>query len=79
MFKTVNEQLPVYISERIENTNTIHRYNLRESELNLFIPRPNSEALKRSFRYRGAFNWNSLPSEAKPLATSLSNFLALLN
>ena len=51
-FKTVNKQLPEYISERFLHTNTIHRDNLRDSELNLFIPRPNTEALKKSFRYR---------------------------
>ena len=50
MFKAVNGQLPEYISERFKNTNTIHRCNLRDSELNLFILRPNSEALKKSFR-----------------------------
>ena len=50
MSKTVNGQLPEYISERFKNTNTIHRSNLRESELNLFILRPNSEARKKSFR-----------------------------
>ena len=78
MFKTVNEQLPEYIWERFENTNAIHKYNLRDSELNLFIPRMNSEALKKISRYRGTITWNSPPSEVKQ-AISLSNFLALLN
>ena len=76
MFKTVNKQLPEYISEKFVNTNTIHRYNLRE--LNLFIPGPNTEALKKSFRYRGAIAWNSPSSEAKQ-ATRLNNFYALIN
>ena len=52
MFKTVREQLPEFISERFQNTNTISRYNLRDSELNLSIARPNSEALKKSFHDR---------------------------
>ena len=51
--------------------------NLCDSELNLFIPRPNSEALKK-LHYRGAITWNSLHSEAKQ-ATSLNNFLALVS
>ena len=65
MFKSVNKQLPEYISKRFVNTNTIHRYNLHDSELNIFIPRLNTEALKKSFWYRGAITWNSLPSGAK--------------
>ena len=48
------------------NTNTIHRYNLRDSELNLFIPTPNTEALKKSFPYRGAITWNSVPLKNHP-------------
>ena len=40
---------------------------------NLFIPRPNTEALKKSFRYRGAVTWNSLSAEAKQ-ATTLNSF-----
>ena len=37
--------------------------------LNLFIPRPNTEALKKRFRYRGAVTWNSLSAEAKQATT----------
>lgn len=66
----------MYISERFGNTNIVHRNNLSNSELNLFIPRPNSET-PQSFRHSGAIIWNRLPSEAKQ-ATSLSKFLALL-
>ena len=42
---------------------------LRGAQHNLFIPRPNTEALKKSFRYRGAVTWNSLSAEAKQATT----------
>ena len=43
----------------------------------LFIPWPNSEALKKSFRYRGAVTWNSLSAEAKQ-ATTLNCFYSAI-
>ena len=73
MFKAANKQVPEYISEKFINVNTIHGHNLRGSEQNLFIPRPKTEALKKSFRYRGAVLWNSLSDEAKQ-APSLNAF-----
>ena len=46
-------------NDKFASVNTIHRHNLRGAQHNLFIPRPNTEALKKSFRYRGAVTWNS--------------------
>ena len=50
MFKTANNLVPEYLSDKITSVNTIHRHNLRGAQHNLFIPRPNTEALKKSFR-----------------------------
>ena len=47
-------KLEEYLSEKF----TIHRHNLWGAQHNLFIPQPNTEALKKSFRYRGAVTWN---------------------
>ena len=66
MFKTVNHLVPKYLSDKFANVNTIHRHNL-------FIPRPNTEALKKIFCYRVAVTWNSLSVEAKQ-ATTLNSF-----
>ena len=63
--------------KKFANTNTIHRHNLRGAQHNLFIPRPNTEALKKSFRYRGAVTWNSLSAEAKQ-ATTLNCFYSAI-
>ena len=36
-----------------------NKYNLRNYDTDLSIPRSKKEALKRSFKYRGAVLWNS--------------------
>lgn len=40
---------------KIVNLNAVHRHNLRSAKHDPFIPnRPNTEALEKTFRYRGA-------------------------
>ena len=78
MFKTVNHLVPEYLSHKFANVNTIHRHNLQGAQNNLFIPRPNTEALKKSFGYRGAVTWNSLSAEAKQATTSNSFYSAIV-
>ena len=77
MFKTVNNLVPEYLSDKFASINTIHMHNLRGAQHNLFIPRPNTEPLKKSFRYRGAVTWNSLSAEAKQ-ATTLNCFYSAI-
>ena len=77
MFKTANNLVPEYLSDKFTSVNTIHRHNLRGAQHNLFIPRPNTEALKKSFSYRGAVTWNSLSVEAKQ-ATTLNSFYSAI-
>ena len=71
--KTVNNLVSEYLPDKFASVNTIHRHNLRGVQHNLFIPRPNTEALKKIFRYRGAVTWNSLSAEAQQ-ATTLNSF-----
>ena len=77
LFKTVNHLVPEYLSDKFVNVNTTHRHNLRGAQNNLFIPRPNTEAPKKSFCYRGAVTWNSLSVEAKQ-ATTLNSFYSAI-
>ena len=79
MFKTANNLVPEYLSDKFTSVTTIHRHNLRGNQQNLFIPRPNTEALKKSFRYRGAVTWNSLSAEAKQATTLNSFYSAILH
>ena len=69
MFKTMNNQELEYISEKFVLRNSIHNRNLRGSDHNIFIPRPNTEALKKAFSDRGAISWNGLLAEAKKATT----------
>ena len=77
MFKTVNNLVPKYLSDKFASVNTIHRHDLRGAQHNLFIPRPNTEALKKRFRYRGAVTWNSLSAGTKQ-ATTLNSFYSAI-
>jgi hypothetical protein len=63
MYKTLSGQTP--------------QYSLRNSNGELFIPKPNTNYLKRSFSYSGAFLWNNLP-ESFRLSPSLTTFKSSL-
>ena len=71
MYKTVNGMVPNYLSNRFSPISTVHEHNLRGSNHKLFVPRPLTESLKKSFSYRGATLWNDIPfahARAQPVA-----------
>ena len=63
MYKSMSDLVPRYLSEKFTLTNAIHHHNLRNTNLNLFFPRPNKEALKKSFSSYGTLwhHWLSKP------------------
>ena len=62
MYKTVNQLAP----QRLCNiSNNVTSYNLRGSSNGLFIPRPRTEFLKKSFSYSGAKLWNKIPEDIR--------------
>ena len=63
VYKTINNLFPTGLKSLFEPTSQIHSYNLRGSLNNIFIQRPQNDAPKKSFSYRGAVLWNSLPNE----------------
>ena len=69
MYKVVNDHFPPCLHELVQTTLQVHTYNLRDSPHNLFIPRPLSEARKRSLHYRAATLWNSLSTTSKTQTT----------
>ena len=71
MFKTLNGLTPQYLEEMFSSR--IGHYTLRDSNRKLFIPKPNTDYLKRSFSYSGTSLWNSLP-ESLRLSPSLTSF-----
>ena len=60
MFKCVNGTAPDYLQDMFSFYND-QTYNLRRSNMDLIIPKPKTETLKRSFSYTGAVKWNCLP------------------
>ena len=63
MYKTLNGNVPRYLQEIF--TSRVSSYELRDFENKLFVPKPPTDYLKRSFGYSGAVLWNSLPSELR--------------
>ena len=75
MFKILSGRAPEYLIDKFSFRE--HGYNTRSGSLHLNIPHPKTEALKRSFVYRGALYWNSLTHDQQQ-CTSLSRFKRFL-
>ena len=67
MYKTLNGNMPHYLQEIF--TPRVSFYDLRDMENKLFVPKPRTACLKRSFGYSGAVLWNSLPPELRSAQT----------
>ena len=50
-------------------TSNVHLHNLRNPELNYYVPTPRTESAKWSLRYRGSVLWNKIPSEMRKLSS----------
>ena len=77
MFKTVNNLVPEYLSDKFARVNSIHRHNFRGAQHKLFIPRSNTEARKKNFRCGGGVTLNCLSAEPKQ-ATTLDCFYSVI-
>ena len=71
MYKVTNNLTPMYLQDLF--VTRVSHYNLRDSEGKLFLPKPRTDYLKRSFSYSGASLWNSLPESLRS-SLSLSSF-----
>ena len=78
MYKVISGIAPDYLQELFVPVNEAHNYNLRFSDMNVKIPQPHTEYLRRSLSYSGARLWNSLPSTIKSLP-NLNNFNNVIN
>ena len=61
MYKVLNSNAPAYLQEQFNKLKDSVTYNLRNADINVALPKPNSEYLKKSFGYSGVVAWNSLP------------------
>lgn len=74
IFKILNNHSAPNLKDKfITRETNLSNYNLRNSDINLSVPKPNTEYLKKSFGYSAAMLWNSLPTQAKQ-TKSLSSF-----
>ena len=62
MYKVMHDLTPSYVRNEFELAP--QHYSSRFGE-KLLLPKPRTESLKKSFKYRGAKAYNSLPSEIK--------------
>ncbi len=75
MYKITHSQAPVALTEIFENSQQI--YNLRNNEFKLYLPKPNTEYLKKSIGFCGAKLWNELSGNLRT-ADGLNSFNTLI-
>ena len=71
MYKCVNKLAPNYLCNMF--TPRTLSFNLRDASQKLYLPKPRTDYLERSFSYSGASLWKDLPEDIRT-ATSLRNF-----
>ena len=66
MYKIHNTPaFPSYLKRISTNASNVHLHNLRNSELNYYVPRPRTESTKGSLHYRGYVLWKKIPSQIR--------------
>ena len=53
MYKVLSNNAPAYLQEQFKKLKDSVPYNLRNADVNLALPKPNLEYLKKSFGYSG--------------------------
>ena len=71
-YRCLKGYAPPYLGDLFVPTSKIHQRHTRQSN-GLYIPRPKTNYLKRSFVYQGTLTWNSLP-ESMRIVSSLDAF-----
>ena len=69
MYKVIHGLVPEYMILQTENNELVQRYNLRAvSDSNVYLPRANTNFLKKSFHFSAVKIWNDLPCSLKNCA-----------
>ena len=55
----------MYLTSQFSRRNLMHDYNVRGSQVNFSLPKPNTNFMKNSLAYSGAATWNSLSDDIK--------------
>ena len=64
MIKCMNNQAPSYLANMFQKRSQVHSYNTRNTN-DLNLPKCRTALAQKSFQYRGADTWNSLPRELR--------------
>ena len=60
MYKILNDHTAPNLKESFKKRSEYQNiYNLRNNDINIALPKPKREFLKRSFKYNGAMLWNN--------------------
>lgn len=73
MYKVLHGLAPSYLSDQFQFNPTSLSHGLRERGRNVLLAKPNTDYLKKSFKFSGARLWNELPQTTK-LQSTLSSF-----
>ena len=65
VFKSIHGLAPQYMSDLFTKTSQLTSHNLRNIATDLWLPQQRSSSGMKSFSYRGAKTWNSLPTICK--------------
>ena len=69
MYKVLNGLAPDYLREKLSYVCQRHEHKLRNADINLILPRPNTEYGEKTFSYSGAALWNSIPGDIRKAQT----------
>ena len=73
MYKVLNNMGPECLQNQFTFREEVLNHNLRNSDLNVCLPKPRTNNMKKSFLYDGGSIWNSLSIETKN-SKSLNQF-----
>ena len=65
VFKCLNNLAPENLQSLFQPCGSLHNYPLRNVGIDLKVPKPRTETLRKSFGYMGSVIWNKLPSNDK--------------
>ena len=69
VFKSIHGLAPQYMSDLFTKISQLTSHNLRNIATDLWLPQKRSSNGQKSFSYRGAKTWNSLPTKRKQAIT----------
>ena len=79
-FKILHDDSAPNLKDRFSiREKNLGSYNLRNADINLSVPEPVTEYLKRSFGYSSAVLWNSLPRAANRIFKHFLKFDTLMS